>query len=314
MDVAKNGGNVRHKRRHTVFRQIRRHWQLYALLFLPVAYLVLFKYSPMYGIQIAFKDFNPGVGIFDSKWAGIKYFQLFFNSPYFGRLMKNTLTISILSILISFPVPIILAISINECRSRLFSRTVQMVTYMPYFISTVILVSMMMQLTSSFGLVNNILQMAGLQKINIMNNPNSFLPLYIGSGIWQGAGYSAVIYIAALSGVNGELYEAAYMDGASVPQKIIYIDIPSILPTAVILLILSSGSVLNVGFEKVFMMQNPLNMNASDVISTFVYRIGLESAQYSFSAAVGLFNSVISTLILIFVNGAAKRLSETSLW
>jgi putative aldouronate transport system permease protein len=189
-----------------------------------------------------------------------------------------------------------------------------MITYMPYFISIVVLVAMVMQMTSPYGLVNNVLLSLGFPKVNIMNNPNSFLPLYIGSGIWQNAGYSAVIYIAALSGVSNELYEAATTDGASVMQKIWHIDIPSIMPTAVILLILNSGHVLNVGFEKIFMMQNPLNMHNTDVISTYVYRVGLESAQYSFSTAIGLFNSVISTVVIILVNGIAKKLSETSLW
>ena len=268
----------------------------------------------MYGIQIAFKDFNPGIGILQSRWAGLKYFDLFLKSPYFSRLLINTLTLSSLYIAASFPAPIILAISLNECRNRLFRKSVQMVTYMPYFISTVVLVSMMMQMFSPFGLVNNILQYFGLNKIDIMSKSSSFRPMYILSGIWQGTGYSAVVYIAALSGISGELYEAATIDGASIFQKIWFVDLPSILPTAVILLILSSGNVLNVGFEKVFLMQNPLNMNISDVISTYVYRIGLESAQFSFSTAIGLFNSIISTTILVCVNMIAKKLSNTSLW
>ncbi|MDR1542622.1 MAG: ABC transporter permease subunit [Clostridiales bacterium] len=295
-------------------RDIFRHWQLYLFLLPPVAYLLVFRYYPMYGIQIAFKDFNPGLGILKSRWVGLSFFEAFIKSPYFARLLKNTLILSAQSIIASFPVPIILAISLNECRSRLVRRAVQMVTYMPYFISTVVLVSMIMQLTSSFGLINNTLKYFGMQKVNIMGASGSFRPLYVFSGIWQGAGYSAVIYIAALAGISNELYEAAIIDGASVIQKIWYIDLPSIMPTAVILLILSSGSVLNIGFEKVFLMQNTLNMNVSDVISTHVYRVGLESAQYSYSAAIGLFNSVISTVILVGVNAAAKKMSDTSLW
>ena len=301
-------------RRAPVAKRIRVHWQMYLLLLFPLAYLMIFRYYPMYGVQIAFKDFNPGIGILGSKWVGLKFFEAFVKSPYFVRLIRNTIVLSGLSILISSPVPIMLAISLNECRRRSVSKAVQMITYMPYFISTVVLVSMMMQMFSSYGLVNNFLQYMGLGKINLMSNSASFRPMYILSGIWQTTGYSAVIYIAALSGISSELYEAATIDGASVFQKIRYIDIPSILPTAVVLLILNSGNVLNVGFEKVFLMQNSLNMNVSDVISTHVYRVGLESAQYSYSAAIGLFNSVISTVILVTVNTIAKKLSETSLW
>jgi putative aldouronate transport system permease protein len=295
-------------------KRARRHWQLYLLLLPPAVYLFVFKYYPMYGVQIAFRDFIPGQGILQNPWAGFKYFDLFFKSPYFGRLLKNTLLLSALQILASFPAPIILAISLNECRNRTVSKSVQMITYMPYFISTVVLVSMMMQIFSPYGLVNNFLQYLGLGRINVMSASASFRPMYILSGIWQGTGYSAVVYIAALSGISHELYEAATIDGASVFQKVLYIDLPSILPTAVILLILNSGNVLNVGFEKVFLMQNPLNMNISDVISTYVYRIGLESAQYSYSTSIGLFNSVVSTAILVCVNSIAKKLSSTSLW
>ncbi|MDR3122048.1 MAG: ABC transporter permease subunit [Clostridiales bacterium] len=302
--------------RKQAWKKIRRHWQLYLLLLPSVAYLVLFRYYPMYGIQIAFKDWNAGLGISGSRWAEplLKYFISFISSANFTRLLKNTLILSSLTIACSFPMPILLAISLNECRKKWVSRAVQTITYMPYFISTVVLVSMIMQMFSPFGLVNNFLQMLRMEKINILSASSSFRPVYILSGIWQGTGYSAVVYIAALSGISSELYEAATIDGATIAQKVWHIDIPSIMPTAVILLILSSGSVLNVGFEKVFLLQNQLNMNLSDVISTYVYRVGLESAQYSYSAAIGLFNSVISTLILICVNSVAKKLSETSLW
>ena len=293
---------------------IVRHWQLYLLLLIPVAWLIIFRYYPMYGLQIAFRDFNPGQGIFGSRWAGTKYFKLFFNSPNFTRLFSNTLLLSLYSILASTPIPIILAISMNECRKRFFSKTVQMVTYMPFFISTVILVAMLVQMTSSFGLLNNVLQLLRMEKVNVMGNPANFRHLYVWSGIWQGAGYSAVIYIAALSGISNELYEAAKIDGASIIQKIWHVDLPSIMPTAIILLILGAGNLLNIGYEKVFLMQNPVNMSVSDIISTHVYRVGLESAQFSYSAAIGFFNSVVSTIIIIIVNGIAKKVSETSLW
>ncbi|GHU65848.1 sugar ABC transporter permease [Clostridia bacterium] len=296
--------------------RIVKQWQLYLLLLVPVMYLAIFRYYPMYGIQIALKDYNPALGVVRSPWSNPvwRYFRLFLQSPFLGRLLKNTITISSLSIICSFPIPIILALSLNECGRGGIKKTVQTVTYIPYFISTVVLISMVIQIFSPYGLVNNVLKYMGMPKINIMARSSSVLPVYILSGIWQGTGYSAVVYIASLSAINSELYEAAVIDGANILQKIRHIDIPSILPTAVILLILSSGSILNVGFEKIFLLQNPLNMNVSDVIATYVYRIGLESAQYSYSAAIGLFNSIISTIILVCVNAVAKRLSSTSLW
>ena len=314
--IVKTGIKEKSKKvfRKQIGKSIKKHWQLYLILLPPIIYLVIFKYIPMYGVQIAFRQYNPIDGIMGSTWVGFKQFEAFFKSYQFNRLFFNTLGISLYSIIVSFPIPIILALSLNECRSKFFSKTVQMVTYAPYFISTVILVAILNQLLSPNGLLNNILIMLNMKTINIMGIPSMFKSVYVWSGIWQATGYSAVIYLAALSGVNSELYEAARLDGASTLQKIIYIDIPGIMPTAVVLLILSSASILNVGYEKIFLMQNPLNMANSDVISTYVYRTGLLSAQYSYSAAVGLFNSVVSFILLVVVNQISRKVSENSLW
>ncbi len=298
----------------SALQRMRKHWQLYLLLLPALVYIIVFKYIPMYGVQIAFRNYNPSLGFSESPWVGIKYFREFFLSYQFGRLFGNTLLISIYSILASFPIPIVLALSLNETRSRVFGKTVQTITYAPYFISTVVMVSILFQFLSPYGLLNNLLTMLGMQPVDLMAMPKIFKSLYVWSGVWQTAGYSAVIYLAALAGIDPELHEAARIDGASTLQKILHIDLPGILPTAIILLILSSGQVLNVGFEKIFLMQNPLNMETSDVISTYVYRQGLVSAQYSYSAAIGLFNSVISTLMLVGVNAFSKKVSDTSLW
>lgn len=302
------------KKTAKLYKAVTRHWQLYLLLLFPVVWTLLFRYYPMYGVQIAFRDFNPGLGILQSKWVGLKYFRMFLVSPQFGQLLYNTFVISVYSILAGAPVPIILAIALNECKIRPFAKTVQIVTYAPYFISTVILVAMVNQILSPIGLVNNIIKIFGGEAVNILAKPRFFRSVYVWSGIWQTAGYSSVIYLAALSGINKELYEAARIDGASTLQKIIYIDLPGIMPTFIILLILNSASILNVGYEKIYLMQNPLNLNVSEVISTYVYKLGLISAQYSYSSAIGLFNSVVSMVLLTLVNFVARKTSETSLW
>lgn len=295
-------------------KRIFQHWQLYLLLIPPIVVTLIFKYYPMYGVQIAFRDFNPGLGITNSPWVGWKYFKLFLTSPQFFQILLNTLSISAYNILASAPVPIILALAISECKSRYFGKTVQMVTYAPYFISTVILVSMLNQFFSGNGTINNIIKMTGNPAINFLGKPEFFSSFYVWSDIWQRTGFNSVIYLAALAGINKELYEAARIDGANTLKKIIHIDIPGIMPTFIILLILNSAHILNLGYEKIYLMQNPLNTHVSEVISTYVYKIGLISAQYSYSSAIGLFNSVVSLAVLMVVNSIARRLSETSLW
>lgn len=309
-----NGVLLSNIKTNQLTKKIMRHWQLYLLILLPLIYLVLFKYVPIWGAQIAFRDYLLKDGITGSKWVGIKHFERFFTSPQFSRLMINTLGLSIYSIIVGVFPPIILAVALNYARSKSFGKVVQMVTYMPYFISTVLVIGILSQMLSLTGPVNSMIKNMGGDAIHFMGNPSLFKTLYVYSGVWQGTGYSAVIYLAALSSVPQELYEAAIVDGASIWKRIWHIDMPSILPTIVILLIMSSGRVLTIGYEKVLLMQNPLNMQTSDIISTYVYRIGLESMQYSYSTAIGLFQSVVSLILLVGVNFISKRINETSLW
>ncbi len=298
----------------SALKAIKRHWELYIIVLLPVLYIFIFHYLPMYGAQVAFKEFSISKGIFASPWVGAKHFVEFFKTYQFWRLIGNTLGISAMSLIIGFPVPILLAIALNEAKNKGFKKTVQMATYAPYFISTVVMVSMLLIILSPRGMANQMMALVGKEPVNYMAVPNYFKMIYALSGVWQGAGYGAVIYLAALSGIDPQLHEAAIVDGASKVRRIWHIDIPGILPTAVILLILSVGQVMNVGFEKVFLMQNPLNMQSSDVISTYVYRMGLVSARYDFATAVGLFNSIINLTLMVSVNEMAKRFGETSLW
>ena len=269
----------------------------------------------MYGLQIAFKDYIPSYGIEGSKWVGFKHFINFINSHQFSRLIGNTITISLYSLIAGFPIPIILALALNECTSTKFKKAVQMITYAPHFISTVVMVGIILLILSpSSGIINQFIQLFGGKPIDFMAKPEWFKSIYVWSGVWQGMGYSSIIYIAALAGIDPTLHEAAIVDGASRWQRIWHVNIPGILPTVTILLIMNFGSIMSVGYEKILLMQNSLNMAKSDVISTFVYRMGLESAQYSFSAAVGLFNAVINFILLAIVNMVAKKLGETSLW
>ncbi len=296
-------------------KSLRKHWQLYVLVMPPVLYFIMFKYIPMANAVLAFKDYNVMKGIWGSPWVGMKYFNMFFENPVFFSLLKNTLLISLYSLAVGFPVPIILALALNEVKNKTFKRTVQLVTYAPYFISTVVMVSIIMLfLTPNQGIVNMLLERVGIDSINFLGNPNLFRSVYVWSDVWQGSGYAAVIYLAALAGVDPSLYEAAKVDGASRLQKIWYVDLPGILPTTVIILILSLGNIMGVGFEKIYLLQNPLNTATSEIIATYVYKIGLLNANYSFATAVGLFNSVVNLILLALVNAVARRTSRTSLW
>jgi putative aldouronate transport system permease protein len=296
-------------------RLIRKHWQYYLLFSVPLLYVLIFAYVPMGGILLAFKTYRISVGILRSPWAGLHYFEQFFTSPVFWMLLKNTLGLSVYSLVAGFPMPILLALMLNETTSLKFKKTVQMVTYAPYFISTVVMVSIIMQfLDPRIGFANRVIVLLGGQARNFMGVERLFQSIYVWSGIWQSTGYAAIIYIAALSGIDPTLYEAAYIDGASRLQKVIHIDLPGILPTVVILLILSIGNIMNVGFEKVFLMQNPLNLGTSEIIATYVYKLGILSAQFSFGTAVGLFNSVVNLVLIVSVNQIARRIGETSLW
>jgi putative aldouronate transport system permease protein len=279
-----------------------------------VAYYLVFHYEPMYGAQIAFKDFSPGKGIWNSPWVGFKYFKEWFNSVYFWRLMRNTLLINVYDVLFGFPAPIILALLLNEIKSRTFKRTAQTVTYLPHFISLVVVCGLIVDFLTNDGLINNILNALGLESIPFMIKPEWFRTIYVTSGIWQGVGWGSIIYLAALSGVDPQLYEAATMDGAGRWKQTWHITLPCIMPTIVIMLILRLGQMLNVGAEKILLLYNPSTYETADVISTYVYRRGLLEMNYSYSTAVGLFNSIINFLLLVTFNKVSRRITETSLW
>lgn len=292
-----------------------RQWQLYAFLLIPVALVIIFNYVPMYGITLAFKDYKIKQGILGSPWAGGKYFDQFFSSPNFSLTLKNTLVLSLYSLAAGFPMPILLALCLNEVKHQWFKKLVQMVSYAPYFISTVVMVGMLIQLMNvRTGFINKLISAVGGTPVDFMAVPGLFRTIYVWSGIWQSMGYSAIIYIAALSNADPSLYEAAIIDGANRLQKIVHIDIPTIVPTITLLLIMSLGNVMSVGAEKVYLMQNNLNLLTSEIISTYVYKIGLISGQFSLSTAVGVFNSVVNFILIVIVNAIAKRVGETSLW
>ncbi|QHT59828.1 sugar ABC transporter permease [Paenibacillus lycopersici] len=297
-------------------RRVLRHWQLYLILLLPTVFLITFNYVPMFGVQIAFKEFSPVKGIWGSPWVGGKQFDMFFTSPFFWPVIRNTLILSVYALLIGTPAAIFLALALNEVPSRRFKKVVQMTTYAPYFISTVVLVGILnIVLSPSTGIYGQFAHLFGIDQIyDILGQPKAFSSLYAWSGVWQETGYGAVIYLASLANINPELHEASRIDGASRLQRIIYIDLPSIRPTIIILLILSVGGLLSVGFEKVFLLQNTLNLNTSEVISTYVYKIGLVNTNFSFAVAVGLFNSVVGFVLVFATNLLARKYSDSSLF
>ena len=295
-------------------KRLKKSWQLYLFVAPALIGLIIFSYIPMYGILLAFKDYSPFLGIMGSEWVGLEHFQRFFNSPYFVQLLRNTLVISLYGLLVGFPIPIILALGLNSVRNMKFKKTVQTVTYAPYFISTVVLVGIINIVFADKGFINQFINLLGHDSILFMGLEKYWRHIYVWSGVWQSMGWSAVIYIAALAGVSPELHEAAIIDGATKLQRIFYIDLPSIMPTVVITLILSCGSIMSVGFEKAFLMQNPLNTGVSEIISTYIYKVGLISSEYGFSTAVGLFNTVINCILLLTVNKLAKKMGQSSIW
>lgn len=297
-------------------RQVfRKDWQLFLMCLLPVIYFIVFHYLPMYGVQIAFKDFQASKGIWGSDWAGFKYFKRFFESYQFWPLIKNTLALSFLQILVGFPIPILLAILLNQMKNQRFRQFVQTVTYCPHFISIVVLTGMLyIFLSPRTGLINNLIQFLGGEPRFFLGQPEWFRPIFVLSGVWQNAGWSAIIYIAALAGISPDLYEAAKMDGANKWQIIRHIDLPGIMPTVTMMLIMEMGKVMNIGFQKAYLMQNGLNIAASEIIPTYIYKIGLIDAQYSYSAAISLFNNIINIILLVTVNKIAQKTSENSLW
>ncbi len=300
--------------RKRLLNAIAAHRAYYLLMLPALVYVLVFNYAPLYGLQIAFKNYKGYLGIINSPWVGLDHFETFFSGVYFGRLMRNTLILSLYSLFASFPLPIILALLLNEVNER-FGKITKTILYAPHFISTVVLVGIINTMFSpSIGVVNKIIEMLGGESIYFLGDPGVFRHLYVWSGIWQGTGWSAVIYIAALAGVSPELHEAATIDGANRLQRIWYINIPCIMPTIIILFIMSMGQLVSIGYEKVYLLQNSLNQEVSEVISTYVYKHGIIKPNYSYTAAIDLFNNVINLVMLCLANGISRKLSDTSLF
>lgn len=311
-----------------VKKELASNWQLYLLVIPPIIYLLLFHYWPMLGIQIAFKDYNPVKGIWASPWAAqrgeiniLKHFQRFLNSKYSIQIIGNTVTVSLYSLLAKFPCCLLLALMMNELRSARFRKVVQVITYAPHFISTIVVVGILQQMFASpsalmknGGVVNSLITALGGNPVKFMDSEAAFPHMYVWSGIWSSAGWGSIIYLATLSGVDPQQYEAATLDGASKLQKVWYVTLPVLIPTAVTLFILDVGHVMNVGFEKAYAMQNDLNLNSSQILATYVYTQGIKDGNYSFSTAVNLFNSVINLILICTVNAVSRKISEVSLW
>lgn len=291
-----------------------RRKQVYILAIPVIAYYLIFHYLPMYGAIIAFKDYSPTRGILDSPWAGFEHFKTFFNSYYFLRVVRNTLLINLYDIIFGFPAPIIFALLLNEIRNSLFKRSIQTITYIPHFISVIVICGMVVDFLSKSGLVNNIIEMFGGQAISFLIDPKWFRTIYVGSGIWQNLGWGSIVYLSALTGINPNLYEAAKIDGAGRFKQVLHVTLPGIAPTIIILLILRIGNMMSLGFEKIILLYNPNTYETADVISSFVYRKGLLEMNYSYSTAVGLFNSVVNFILLISANKISRMASEASLW
>ena len=306
-------------RRKTKFRkEYLNNWQLYLMLLLPVIWLLVFCYAPMSGIQIAFKDFKIRQGIWGSPWVGFDNFERFFTSYQFFRVLKNTLVISLYSLVASFPLPIVLALSLNVVRKAAYKKFVQMVTYIPHFISVIVIVGMILQMfNSGIGLYGTVYTaLTGQPAPDILSKASAFPHLYVWSGVWQEVGWGSIIYLSALSAVDPALHEAAIVDGASRFKRVLVLDLPTVLPTATIMLIMNAGRIMTIGFEKVYLMQNDLNLTTSEIISTYVYKVSLgpTGGDFSLGAAIGLFNSVINLILILLVNAVTKRMGGTSLW
>lgn len=303
------------RKRNKTWSKILQNYDLYIFLLPAVLLTFCFTYIPMYGIVMAFQDFTPSQGVFGSPWVGLEHFRRFFSSYQAKNLIINTLALSIYGMVATFPLPIVLALMLNQMKALKFKKTLQTITYMPHFISIVVVVSMLnIFLSPSTGLYGNICRLIGVEPMNLMGTADAFRSIYVWSDVWQHTGWDSVIYLAALAAVDPTLYETATVDGASRLKKMIHIDFPSILPTCTILLILRVGGLMGVGFDKAFLMQNALNTTKSEIISTYTYKVGIVSAQYSFSAAVGLFNTIINFILLVSVNAISRKLSDNSLW
>lgn len=311
----RSSGSTLWLRLRALWLRIRRNWGLYLLMVPAIVIFICFTYLPMYGVVIAFKDFRPALGIMGSKWAGFKYFERYFSSYMFSNTIINTLVISLYTIAVTFPLPIVIALMCNQMYAKRFKKFFQVSTYLPHFISTVVMCGMIILfLSPSSGVIPKLCSLIGIKTGDLMGNADAFSSIYVWTEAWQHVGWDSIMYIAALSAVDPQLYEAAVVDGANKWQKMRYIDIPMLIPTAITLFILRTGSVMSVGFEKVYLLQNDLNIGASEIISTYVYKMGLKSNQYSYSAAIGLFNNVVNFILLLSVNFIAKKMGDTSLF
>ena len=305
------------KKKETWGQEIKRNWQLYVLMIIPMLYLLVFKYYPMVGVQIAFRNYKPVTGIWGSDWVGMKHFIRFFNNPQWLVLVKNTIAISLYTIVLTIPFPIMLAIAFDYARSRAFKKTVQMVTFLPHFLSTVIVVSLLnLIFDNRTGVVNNIIQLITGSKINFLGESRFYRSLYVWSGIWQNTGWSSILYISALAAVDTQVHEAAIIDGANKLRRIWHIDLTTIRPTIAIMIVMKLGSVLSVGFDKSYMMQNAVNLEYSEVLSTYEYKIGTGGLipNYSYSTAIGLMVSLINMILVVLSNKASNKLSGSGLW
>ena len=307
---------VQHKK--TLWKQIKSRWQIYLLLLLPLIYLIIFAYVPMAGLVIAFKDYNFRDGVFGSPWVGFDQFIQFFNDRYFPRVVPNTIIIAVYSLVVTFPIPVIFALLLNAMRGQKYKKVIQTITYIPHFFSVIVMVGLLYQIinyrTGLYGALYS--AFTGEFPDDILATGSNFYHLYVWSAVWQSTGYNAIIYIAALASVDQELHEAATIDGATRFQRVLYIDFPSILPTASIMLILAIGNVMNIGFDKAYAMQNSLNLNYSEIISTYVYKVGLAGGitDFSYSTAIGMFNSVINFVLLLLANWGSKRLNGSGIF
>ena len=304
--------NITFKKRFK--KDMKRNWTLYVIAVPMIVFYILFAYKPMYGALIAFKEYKPPLGFSGSPWVGFAQFQRFFSSPFFGRLMKNTVLLSLYSLLFGFPAPIILALLLNEVRRTGFKKVVQTISYLPHFISIIVVAGMITDFSMSTGLFNQIIEFFGGQRHPLLQDPSLYRTIYVASDIWQQIGWGSIIYLSALSGVDQQLYEAAEVDGAGRFKKLIHVTLPAITPTIVIMLILRIGSLLSIGYEKTILLYNPSTYETADIISSYVYRVGILEKGWSYSTAIGLFNSIINLVLLLLANTFSRKLTETSLW
>ncbi|MEY8352645.1 ABC transporter permease subunit [Lachnospiraceae bacterium 54-53] len=301
-----------HKR--SLKQDMERTWMLYLFLLPSLIYLLIFNYAPMYGVQIAFRNYSALEGVWGSAWVGLEHFNKFVSSYQFWDLLRNTLVLSVYSLAAGFPIPVIFALLLHNLPFKGYRKFSQMVTYAPHFISTVVFCGMIWVFLSNDGIINQLLKLIGLKTVGFMSNPGCFKHIYVWSGVLQSMGFNTIIYISVLTAVSPELHEAATVDGATKFQRLLYIDLPHLVPTMVILLILNMGQLMNVGFEKAFLLQNDINLQSSEIISTYVYKIGIQGAQFSYSAAIGLFNNIINFMLILAVNKLSAKLTRVSLW